>query len=994
MAQETYFEEGYKKLNKAQKEAVDTIEGPVMVVAGPGTGKTQILALRIANILQKTDTPASGILCLTFTNSGVRAMRARLESYIGARAREVKISTFHSFALGLIEKYYIYLDFPIMPTLLDDSEAILIADELLHENDWEYLRPRGNPTMYFRDIKNLISILKREGMNPTDFCVLVDAGIENLKNNPDSISTRGESKGKLKKEVEKKIESLLRTREVVSFYEKYEEVKKERSVMDYDDVLELLVKLVEESEDVRSELQEENLYVLVDEHQDSSGVQNKFLQAIWKDTEMPNIFVVGDDRQLIYGFSGASVSYFEEFAHMFGTAKCITLSENYRSTGKILALADDLLASSVAKSKLHSNRAGDITPVLSEYSYPRDEIIGAGLYFKKKIAEGAPPSECALLLPKNKHVRTASNILRDMGIPVLSEKNTALFACPEAQSILKVLRIMVSPFDDVLLANILLDDASGIPPMVAHGFLKSLGYAKCTLESLAKSAAGDGLFAESNPVASFGKQLLGYVESLSHERVSAIVATVGNDLLIDKAENHDALIRRVEIVRSMMHAAIAWEEKNPKGMLPEFLEYFSRLETYDNIIELATLGGTKGVAVMTLHKSKGLEYENVWIAHMNEEIVMSEKRNNFMLPESVKNMSEKRDELTAKRELYVAITRAKSECTISYAEKGYSGAEMTLASIVLDIPSAHFTRTTARENEDAIIADTPVHFSAKPVQAVATENMEQLKEFVRERYAETKISVTLLNNFFECPWKWYFRNFLRLPDVKSVSLSLGSAVHSTLEYVLKEKKLLEEEKIKEKIIEELQKNNIKDEKEIVRLANDGLKAVVNWINAYYKNLAKEYFTERSLSYRDPAFPTLTMYGKIDLTEKFSDGNIVVTDFKTGSSKTAGMIEKISEEGRMSDYMRQLAMYSYLIAGAERGTAVTNSRLLFLEAAKSDKNALYSTHIDVKKMDLLKKDIADYDAMLASGEWVSRPCNYNSYGKNTECEYCKLAGKIY
>lgn len=200
---ETAFLDAYKNLNTAQKSAVDT-DGPVMVVAGPGTGKTQVLALRIANILSKTDTAASSILCLTFTRSGVSAMRARLEGYIGVRARDCRITTFHSFAIGLVEKYYHLLDFSSSPKLLDDTEAIVLVDQLLQEGNWEYLRPRTDPSKYFRDLRGLISILKRERMSPAQFLIEVEKDIKFLKDDPSSISSRGESKGQLKKEVEKK----------------------------------------------------------------------------------------------------------------------------------------------------------------------------------------------------------------------------------------------------------------------------------------------------------------------------------------------------------------------------------------------------------------------------------------------------------------------------------------------------------------------------------------------------------------------------------------------------------------------------------------------------------------------------------------------------------------------------------------------------------------------------------------------------------------------
>src|ERR1035437_9180027 len=144
------FEEEYKKLNKAQKEAVDAIDGPVMVVAGPGTGKTQILALRIGNILKKTDYGSSSILCLTFTNSAVKEMRERLRKYIGLEASKVKVSTFHSFGMDMLDKYYTVLGLDEKPELMDEKDAIALCDEILQRNDWEYIRPRSDSSRYFK----------------------------------------------------------------------------------------------------------------------------------------------------------------------------------------------------------------------------------------------------------------------------------------------------------------------------------------------------------------------------------------------------------------------------------------------------------------------------------------------------------------------------------------------------------------------------------------------------------------------------------------------------------------------------------------------------------------------------------------------------------------------------------------------------------------------------------------------------------------------------
>jgi DNA helicase-2/ATP-dependent DNA helicase PcrA len=642
---EKNFKEEYGKLNKDQREAVDNIDGPVMVVAGPGTGKTQVLALRIAKILEKTDTKGDGILCLTFTNAGVSAMRERLHNYIGKQADDVAISTFHSFAINLIEKHYNLLDFPKIPELLSDDRAVFLVDEILHFHTWEYLRPRANPSMYFGDLKQLISILKRERIGAPQFLSYIENDIESLKNNEDSISTRGESKGKLKKEVEKKIESLSRTREVVEFYRIYEEKKKELSFMDYDDVLEYATELVEKFEDVRSDIRENYLYVLVDEHQDSSGVQNSFLKGVWGGVEKPNIFVVGDDRQLIYGFSGASLSYFEEFAHFFGKAKLINLTENYRSTGPILALADDLLKSSLSDEKLKSNTKGTDKIMLNEYSYPRDEIIGAGLYFKQKISEGIDPNECALLVPRNYQVRSALEILNDLGLPVSSGKSLSLFSVEETEIFRRILGIIVSPFDSILISKSILDKTSNIKTLEAHTFLKNTKPEKLTIEELEKSSEGD--------IVKWGNKLKNYVNTLSNEKLSVIISTVGNDLLVNTIKDNDELLQNIEVIRSFIHLAILFEERHKNPKLKDFLEYIDRLESYNTHIELVKFGSDDGIKVMTLHRSKGLEYKTVWVAHMNEEILMSEKRGGFTLPEKIKAHMEKRDIEVAKKELYV-----------------------------------------------------------------------------------------------------------------------------------------------------------------------------------------------------------------------------------------------------------------------------------------------------------------------------------------------------
>ncbi len=986
------FTQAYQALNAKQKQAVDALEGPVMVIAGPGTGKTQVLALRIAHILQKTDTPAHGILALTFTRAGVRAMRDRLVSYIGPRAREVAIVTFHTFALSLIEKYYRLLDFDDQPALLDERQAVAIIDELLEQREWTYLRPRGDVSRYFDDLKSLVSLMKRERITAEQLREHIEHEIDTLKQSPQSISSRGETKGKLKKEVVKQIDALLRTKEVTEFYDAYESLKRSRTLMDFDDALSYAVQLVQESQEVRADIRENHLYVLVDEHQDSSGVQNAFLKAVWQGTEKPNIFVVGDDRQLIYGFGGASLSYFEDFKTAFGEATLIALTENYRSTAPILSLADELLKSSLSSEPLKSNRAGKEKVSLREYAYARDEIIAAGLALRAAIDAGTPAHECALLVPRNRHIRAAVQVLRDMGLPVKAERTVSLFSIPETESLRRVLRVIADPHDSVALSQTLFDPLAAIPPLDAHAFLHDANTKTLSVETLASHNAAGTLFQSEHPVAAWGARLSKWITAAAHEGVEPLIHTVANELLIDTAHDHATLMRRIEVVRTMLHLASAQAETDPKLSLASFLRYLDRLETYGQALPVATLMGGNGISVLTLHGSKGLEFDTVWIAHLNESVLMAQKRLGFALPAPTAAHIEERDRAVATREVYVAITRAKSHCTISYSRASATDAELELAHLLADLPESYFEKKTAEETEAELIAMDPRLYVAKK-QAPAQDDTQMLIETVQDQYPARKVSVTLLNNFFECPWKWYFRSLLQLPEIKSEAQLFGSAVHGAVERILNGELKASEKEVNDAITHYLQKEGITEPVAVTRLSKAGTASVQRWAQHFLPHVAKDHSAERSLSYKEPTLPHLTLYGKIDLIEHFPDGTMRVTDFKTGSAKTSGMIEKRDSEGRLSSHLRQLAMYSYLMYGAEK-KEVTTARLLYIEEDPNEKNALYATHISDEEIDLLKKDIADYDELIQSGKWIERPCNYKSFGKNTECEYCKWAREVY
>ncbi len=975
------FETEYEKLNPAQKEAVETIEGPVMVIAGPGTGKTQVLALRIGNILKQTDTPADGVLCLTFTNSGVEAMKKRLRAY-GLDASKVTVSTFHAFGGKLIEEFYAHLDLPEPPVTMDEADAVGLVDDILAGHDWTHLRPRSDATRYFRDLKSLISILIRENLSPADLEREIEKDIEKLKRDPENISSKGARKGEVKKEVLNKIESLERTREVVTFYALYEEAKRERNLFDYDDILRAMVRLVSEFEDVRATLRERHLYVLVDEHQDSSAVQNEFLRAVWGPVEKPNVFVVGDDRQLIYGFSGASLSLFEEFRATFPGTKLVTLTENYRSTQTILDAADAFLASALAQGKLSANRTGAHPIHLVECDYPRDEVRRAGLFFQERIAEGVLPEECALLVPKNAQVRTSVRILKEMGLPVSAPGSLSLFEAEDFTYVMNILRIIADPHAAPAIAEVLLHPLSGVPALEAHAFLH---------KTYAKQLSVEALMKEDWQI---GRALAEALTEAAGRSAYEMVQDVGQRFLLTNATDHEALVRRAEIIRTLLHLALALEEKFRKSKktvaLADFIAYVERLIEYGEDMPLAIFGAERGVRVMTLHRSKGLEFEAVWIAHMNERALMSGKRMGLSLPERLALLQEKKDEAAARREVYVALTRAKLYANLSYALLSHAGGDEVLASVLENMPEGHFIFESGEESRARLLAQGPVEAvssRALPEEALTRAN---LRELVSVEFSKKRVSTTALNAFFECPWQWYFRTFLGLPEPEPEALTFGSVVHGAIERLVKLEKKPGAQDLEAALEAALDDCHVTEEKRRRRMMTEATRALKRVAKEFLPTLYDERESERAISYKDSRFPELTIAGKIDLMEHAGEGSVRVTDFKTGKPRTAKEIEKRDEEGRLSGYLRQLAMYSYLLTNSSKGRyEAEKSRLYFVEST-DEATALYETVIGADEIDLLVQDIQDYATALESGAWTERECHHKNYPGETECPYCARA----
>lgn len=415
-----------QKLNPQQRKAVETLDGPVMVVAGPGTGKTQVLALRIANILMQTDANPYNVLCLTFTESGVTAMRNRLKYFIGSAAYQVKIHTFHSFCNEVIQNHPDKFEFSRELNQLDDVNKIKIIreviDELAQTGDFELI-PYNNKYRYVSDILSLISNLKKEGISPEEF----DKRCAQILDLHESEKTISKRTGKPSADWQRKYTQIVKNLEVGKFYALFQNKIKENGFYDYEDMINFVIDKFETDENLLAGYQESLLYVLVDEYQDTNGSQNKIVQLLGSFDKSPNIFAVGDDDQAIYRFQGANVENILFFEREFEGVQTLPILTNYRSSQLILDLSIGLIKHNTARLETYIEGLNKkLKSGLDIPDYPAEvhEFLNSDEelnFLKEKIEElrnnGAQYKDIAILVRKNRDLEEIGDYLATTAIP-------------------------------------------------------------------------------------------------------------------------------------------------------------------------------------------------------------------------------------------------------------------------------------------------------------------------------------------------------------------------------------------------------------------------------------------------------------------------------------------------------------------------------------------------------------------------------------------------
>lgn len=613
-------------LNPVQQEAVQAIDGPVMIIAGAGSGKTRVLTYRAAYLLHN-NVRADAVLALTFTNKAAEEMKARIRNLVGEAARYLWMGTFHSVFARILrmecEQAGYQRNFSIYDT--DDTLSLIKSVMSSQGISQHQFSPQG--------IRSRISNAKNQMLSPKAYATTA----------MDPFAER-----------------------TALVYRAYEKKLKEANAMDFDDLLLKPLELFTKHPDILERYQYRFKYILVDEYQDTNRVQYSLIKALAKKDR--NICVVGDDAQSIYAFRGADIRNILDFERDYPDCRTFRLEQNYRSTKTILAAADSLIKNNVhqiSKNLWTDNTPGE-TVVLMSCEDDREEgyrIVHA--MEEESRRRKLDLKDFAILYRTNAQSRSIEDALRRNGIPYIIVGGVAFYKRKEIKDVLAYLRVLANPRDEESLLRILNVPARSIGDTTVGKLRVLAAKREAAMFDILAGAHAEGTINQrtSRALQQFHGVLQKYIglkESMSvSELAHALVDEVGLLRLLKEENTPESLTRRENILE-LISALKEYTDLHPEARLEDFLEEVSLVSDVDTVDF-----GHNAVTLMTLHSAKGLEFPVVFITGLEEGL--------FPLANSSMDQQELEEE---RRLMYVGITRAMSKLYLSYAQRRYRSGEM------------------------------------------------------------------------------------------------------------------------------------------------------------------------------------------------------------------------------------------------------------------------------------------------------------------------------
>lgn len=765
-----------KKLNPSQLEAVKHHHGPLLVVAGAGTGKTQVITQRVAYLINKHNVSPKDILAVTFTEKAAGEMEARVSSALKRYILDVKITTFNAFGYEIVRRFAYELGMNPNLQLLSSTQQLVFLKDHIDSLELKYYSPITNPDGLLVDLAAYFSKLSGELVSPQEY----------LKYARKLASKSKEPGAKLE---------ASRHLELAGAYKNYQQLKRQQNVIDFDDQVSLTVELLERFPNVRSKLLAEIKYVLVDEFQDTNTAQSRLIDLLAGKEQ--NVMVVGDDDQSIYRFRGAAVANILRFLERYPKAKRVTLTQNYRSSQQILDSAHRLIQHNnpdrlEARYQIDKQLKGQFQgkpPHVKTFLAYDEEASFIAQDIKHRLETGQRASDLAVLVRKNTQTAIVAKYLEAGGVDYhIVGQSEDLYTQPDIKIILNFLRTVTDPEAADSFYHLMTSEAYGFNPLWLRRFVAKAQRRHTHLEELLSNMADLDDDAQIVKLQKFLRQLQEFRQEMPKLSVGQLCfmflkRTGYLHKLIQRAPNEPELDERIASLNQFFGTlrefeAIA-EDNSAAGYikaLPSLLGSGERLLIED----IPELYGQK-VLILTMHKAKGLEFETVYLFDLTQETLPARKQaSGLELPPELRgdNLTLSGDPhlMEERRLMYVAMTRAKKDLVFSFSAD-HGGRRVRKPSIFI---------------EEAL-GVAPQLADLKP-RSTNTNQIELFNHKTQKLPAGAGLPAHLLrgetllltqrqiDDYLMCPAEFYLRHIISPPQPPAFALEYGNLMHNLIQY--------------------------------------------------------------------------------------------------------------------------------------------------------------------------------------------------------------------
>ncbi|KKR06454.1 MAG: hypothetical protein UT34_C0001G0495 [candidate division WS6 bacterium GW2011_GWF2_39_15] len=985
------------ELNKSQQEAIEHKSGPLLIIAGAGTGKTAVITQRMVNIMRKDWAKASEILALTFTEKACKEMLERVDVEMPYGYEEVWISTFHSFCDKVLKQEGIFIGLNPNFKLMTEAEGYMLFRKHIFEMPLDIFRPLGNPSGFISQILNHFSRLQDEDVTPDDYIKYAN-------------SLKAES-----------VEESLNKRQAVELsntYKFFTELKLKESKLDFGDLINTVLRLFRERPNILKKYHEKFKYILVDEFQDTNYTQNVLVNmlALGEDTEKgkkintnkANVTVVGDDDQSIYKFRGAAISNILQFKKLYPTAKRVVLTENYRSKQEILDNSYRLIQNNnpyrlevteqvskrlIAKADNEKGEKDCVKLLLAQSGSGEADLVAKEILDLIKKQSKYSFSDIAILVRANAQSDDFVQALRFNGIPYKFGGYKGLYNTDEVKVLMSYLRLVVDYSHSVSMFNIL---SMPVWSLSAREVVEIMRYARF------KHIPVFTLFedvVDKNEGGEIIRRKLGNEALTSINKIVKLVNKsfelvkegrgVGQILFefFDKSGWKDYLVKeesaknlfRVENIRKYFEMLKEFERNNPGATIYDYLDYLDySLEIGENpSVNGEAFLDFDGVNIMTVHGAKGLEFPVVFLVNLvDERFPTRAKFERLSIPddlikEVIPEDNQVDEHIQEERRLfYVGMTRAKDKLYLSAAQS-YSGAGRVRK------VSGFLSETLGRDvNEDLkLIKGEEGSAEFQIFQRQDNSDIIDYKKAGIE--VSNQFSYSQIASYEMCPRQYKYSYILKIPLPPNSALSFGNTVHNTLRtFYEKQMASLEglegfiEKPTKEELLNLYetywQSEGYESREHEKKRLEYGRMGLERFFDEFHTGKERPIFLEKSFKFGMADFRILGKVDRIDLLE-VKDGvrHVEIMDYKTGKAK--------SQKEANTNW--QLVFYA-IVAEELWGLKVDKASYVFVEHGKK-----VDISITPRRRDNVVKKIKGIVAKIRSGDFTipkSHHCMYCDY----------------